>query len=142
MSDGTIGITGGNTKWFSYGSLKVQGTYELRVCAVLDEAVRLGEISSWDYTNDRVSYTRSNGKPSTYLLDFKVVELDGTVRYIEVKGWQREDDVNKWRAARETGLTLDVWFLKEIKYEEDRLGLKFDSKNYVTNHEPSARTVV
>lgn len=116
-------VAGGTAKWYRYKDLKVQGSYEVRVCRVLDEKLSRGLILSWEYTKDRIPYTWSDGSAHTYLLDFKVTELDGSVYYIESKGYVRDHDEEKWDAARDLGIDLRVWFLDDISAAESSLEL-------------------
>ncbi|MCK9273217.1 hypothetical protein M0P65_06770 [Candidatus Gracilibacteria bacterium] len=66
-------VGGGTTKWYQYKNIKVQGTYELRTCKILDYFKEQKLIKDWDYTNDRFVYTY-NEEQHTYLIDFKVYE--------------------------------------------------------------------
>lgn len=115
-------VYGGKTKWFevktSNGIVKVQGTYEVRTCKILDKWKDVGKIKNWEYTNDRVSYTGSDGDDKTYLLDFKIFLDDESFYYIEVKGWERENDKLKWGSVIENGYNLEIWFIDDIKKYE------------------------
>ena len=116
---GVIGVHGGTTKWHTYKGIRVQGSYELRVCSILDTWVEKGKISNWEYTRDRFKYIGVDRQWHSYNPDFKVIELHGEEYYIEVKGFLRDNDELKWEAARKT-VKLDVWFESEIIEEEDR----------------------
>jgi DNA-directed RNA polymerase subunit RPC12/RpoP len=113
-------VFGGRTKWYSYKNIRVQGTYELRTCFILDEMLKNGEIKRWEYTNDRIEYEDGNGESHLYLLDFKITDDSGTF-YIETKGYTKEKDIYKWKRADELGITVKKWFLKDIKEQEQRL---------------------
>ena len=81
-------VFGGTTKWYDYKNIRVQGTYELRACKILDHLKSIGDITAWEYTRDRITYTKECGQISTYLLDFKVWRGD-QASYIETKGYIR-----------------------------------------------------
>ena len=115
---GTRHPTGGTCQWMSYKDIRVQGTYEFRTCKILDAWMNLNLISSWEYTNDRISYVWPDGTEHTYLIDFKIIDVDQTIRYIETKGFIREHDPRKWDAARALGLNLEIWFLDDIERHE------------------------
>lgn len=119
--DGKL-VYGGKTKWMeietSIGLLKVQGSYEVRACKILDRLKKIGKIKEWEYTNDRVSYFNDENEEKTYLIDFKVYLDDGDFYYIEVKGWQTKNDELKWKSVEENGFNLEVWFEKDIKKYE------------------------
>lgn len=116
-------VYGGRTKWLKYKDIKVQGTYELRTCHILDKWKKCGKISDWEYTNDRVQYVGEDEKEHTYLLDFKIYEKDQTFWYLETKGYQTATDTLKWDAVRNKNLKLIVWFLEEIELNEKILGI-------------------
>jgi hypothetical protein len=118
FAEGSLKVTGGNTRWLDYRGIRVQGSYELRACHILDRWKDDGAILDWEYTNDRIPYVNANGKAATYLMDFKVWRLGGTFYYIETKGYERENDALKWQAARDAGLLVEVWFEENIAEKE------------------------
>ncbi len=113
-------VYGGTTKWFYYKNIKVQGTYELRTCFVLDKMLENKEILCWEYTKDRIVYIDEDNKEHMYLFDFKV----NNSYYIETKGYTTKKDLLKWKAAEEQNKVLIKWFNEDIIREEIRLGLK------------------
>lgn len=113
-------VAGGTTKWYNYKNIKVQGTYELRTCKILDFWKEHGKIYDWEYTNDRIEYFYK-GKKSTYLLDFKVFENENDFYYIETKGFIRDRDKAKWEAVRNNGNKLVIWFKEDIAKEEENM---------------------
>jgi len=118
-------VCGGRTKWHtvktSNGTIKVQGTYEVRACKILDEMKKLKNINNWEYTKDKISYVGIDNKEHTYLLDFKVYNNDGTYYYIETKGYKRNNDDFKWKAVRDTGDTLLIWYNEQLIENEKKL---------------------
>ncbi len=116
-------VAGGVTRWFQYKNIKVQGTYELRVCKILDKLKNNKTIKEWEYTNDRYSYVGLDNSIHSYILDFKVFKNDNSFYYIEVKGYERPSDQLKWNAVRQLGYILEVWFLKHISSYEKLLGI-------------------
>lgn len=117
-------VKGGKTKWFHYGTTCVQGTYELRMCRILDVWKDLCWIDTWEYTNDRISYTWADGTEHTYLLDFKVTTLLGNSVYFETKGFVREHDREKWQTAKKLGLDLRIWFCDDLLKAEESLNIQ------------------
>ena len=122
--DGKNHVAGGTTKWYDYGNIKVQGTYELRTCSILDKKKEKGIIYDWVYTNDRYDYVDIDGKKRTYLLDFKIYNTLNSFYYLETKGWVKDNDYLKWESVRKKGYRLDVWYLEDIKNEENVLNIK------------------
>ena len=111
-------VAGGTSKWIIYKDIKVQGTYELRTCKILDLWKEQGKIKDWEYTNDRIEYIGEDEKPHSYLIDFKIYG-NKNFEYIEVKGYKKPNDTLKWEAVRNAGHKLEIWFEKNItKYEK------------------------
>ena len=115
-------VAGGTTKWIevetSNGVIKVQGSYQQRMCKVLDRMKELEEIKDWQYTNDRISYVGIDNKEHSYLLDFKVYHTDQSIRYIETKGRVQQNDYCKWQSTRQKGYDLQICFQTDIKNYE------------------------
>lgn len=106
--------------WYDYKDIKVQGTYELRMCKILDNWLERGIIKHWEYTNDRIQYMGLDNKQHTYLIDFKIFKNNQTFAYIEVKGKVTDTDLLKWKALRNRGNQLLVVELKDLKIFEKR----------------------
>lgn len=118
-SEGRNRVGGGTTKWVevetSNGIIKVQGSYQQRMCKILDKMKEIGDIQDWQYTNDRISYVGIDNKEHSYLLDFKVYHNDQSIRYIQTKGRVQENDYCKWTATKQKGFNLQICFQKDIK---------------------------
>lgn len=108
----------GKTKWYNYNNIRVQGTYELRTCKILDKWKEQNKIKDWEYTNDRIKYVGIDGNIHNYLLDFKIFNHDDSWYYIEVKGYKTNIDDLKWNAAKNLGLDLKIWYHNDIKEHE------------------------
>ena len=111
-------VYGGTTKWYKYNDIKVQGTYELRACKLFDAMIDMKKIASWKYSPQRVKYVGVDGKEHNYIIDFRVNRNDGTFYFVETKGFKRENDDLKWKAVRDMGHQLEVWFNKDIEEKE------------------------
>lgn len=116
-------VYGGKTKWYDYinasgVNIRVQGSYELRVCSILDKWKSGNKILDWQYTKDRINYIDNDNKNHVYILDFKVVESNEKFYYIETKGYKTEKDELKWQAAREQNIDLRIWFYDDIVENE------------------------
>lgn len=110
--------SGGYTKWYYYKDIRVQGTYELRACKILDNWKDTKQIFDWEYTTDKLQYIGLDGKEHIYLLDFKVWDSENDFYYVETKGYVREIDPLKWKAVRKQGFNLEIWALAEIEAHE------------------------
>lgn len=126
-------VGGGKTKWYTYNDMRVQGTYELRTCLVLDAMVTAGDIYKWEYTNDKVPYIGFDEKSHTYLIDFKVYVSDSEFYYLETKGYEKSVDKLKWNAVTESGFNLVVWFREQIEINESKYAIdKNEYKKYAS----------
>ena len=120
-ANGDQSVGGGRCKWYTYKNIRVQGTYELRTCFILDVMKNNSEILDWEYTNDRYEYKDKDGHSHTYILDFKIWVDNDNFYYIETKGYEKDIDKLKWDAVRMLGYKLEVWFECDIKNHEGRL---------------------
>lgn len=118
-------VAGGTTKWHIYKDIKVQGTYELRTCRILDNWKDKGIIKNWEYTNDKIQYTAIDGKKHSYLLDFKIFTNENDFYYLETKGFERPNDKLKWNEVKNQGYKLVIWFDNDIKEQENNRGEVF-----------------
>jgi hypothetical protein len=80
------------------GKIKVDGSWELEFCRFADE-----KKLNWKRNKKRFPYTRPDGKTSTYQPDFYVEELNS---YIEVKGYETDLDIAKWKQFPEKLIIL------------------------------------
>lgn len=81
----------GRAKMYDFGGLRFKGTWELKVAMTLKSA-------GISYTNilDPIEYQWQN-RSHLYFPDFYLNEHD---LYLEVKGYERERDLAKWRAVK------------------------------------------
>jgi len=124
FAKGLLKVTGGTTKWMTYKDNRIQGTYEYRACVILDKLKDLKLIKDWEYTNRRVPYIGVDGKRHTYLLDFSATTNGGATIYIETKGFKRPNDDLKWKAVKDIGARLIIWFNGDLKRIEKKLRLQ------------------
>lgn len=115
-------VSGGTTKWVQVitdnGVIKVQGTYQQRMCNVLSKMKRLGLILSWQYTPDRFKYIAQDGNMHVYTPDFKIINSDGSIKYIETKGYSKIRDNYKWNALKQLDIQLEVCYNRNITQYE------------------------
>lgn len=110
-------------KWCLYKNIKVQSTYELRTCNILDKMLEKNLIYKWEYTKDKIEYVGIDNKLHYYLIDFKVYVNETNFYYLEVKGVKRKNDDNKWLATKSNGYDLKIWFLHDIEKLEYDLNI-------------------
>lgn len=122
------GFNTGYCKWHKYNGLKVQGTFELRMCYILDLLKQNDYILDWEYhcgnkdiKNDTFQWIDINGIYRTYFPDFKIITKQKSAIYAETKGWVKEQDYMKWEAVRKSGNKIIVLYEKNIKKIEHKL---------------------
>ena len=115
-------VIGGTTKWYQYKNIKVQGSYELRACYILDRMKDLKMIDEWEYTSDRIQYIGEDNKTHSYLLDFKIQKRNKTF-YVETKGYKTNRDELKWKAAKEQNIKILIWYEKQLSRLESVVSL-------------------
>ena len=109
---------GGKTKWFQYKNIKVQGSYELRICKILDTWKIQHLIYNWDYTHDQFQYLDENGDRRTYFPDFKIWYDEKDFYYVECKGFLTKRDFYKHQIVKEKGYVIQWWTLEDIQFYE------------------------
>jgi len=112
----------------------LDSSYELHACLILDAWKLKGIIEDWiKNTTEFVNYFDNSGKKHKYFPDFKVTNINQSIKWIETKGFQTIIDGIKWNAARDAGMDLDVWFDEDIeKYRKsvlDNLSEYTDNKD-------------
>lgn len=121
FENGSLSVTGGTTKWFDYKNIRVQGTYELRTCLILDLLKDKKLIKDWRKSNIRIKYIGIDSKTHNYLVDFEIVTKSGKILLLEVKGYKKDNDLLKWKAAKENGHKILIWMIKNIELIENKL---------------------
>ena len=131
-ANGIQKVGGGKTKWYTYKNIRVQGTYELRCCIILDKMKSMNCIYNWEYTKDRIPYIGIDGKSHSYLLDFKVYNSQTEFYYIEVKGFVKEVDFLKWKAVDDNGFSMEIWYKNNLESYESKYSIPIDEYRQYT----------
>ena len=98
----------GRTKLVEYNGTKLNGGWELLVAKWLD-----GQGIEWTNKIAPIEY-EWKGNTHLYFPDFYLPKYD---RYIEVKGYERERDVAKWKSIPNL-IILKVSSINRIKNEQ------------------------
>ena len=129
FEEGKLKLTGGKTQWFDYKDIRVQGSFELRTCKILDKLKDENKIIDWVYAPDRFEYIGEDLKKHTYRPDFKIFVVNKT-KYLEVKGhiYDLVEVLLKLQTVRNKGFEIDVWFLQDIERNEATLAQSVEQR--------------
>jgi uncharacterized protein YjcR len=95
------------------GSVQLDGGWEKDVARLLDLRFERKEIQGWKNESQKIVYV-FRGKRRTYVPDFEVELLDGTVELWEVKGKKWPGTRAKARAATERGFVYRLILEKDM----------------------------
>lgn len=120
------------TKAISYGkqckykNIILRSTYELRTCNILDKLKEKGTIYNWAYEVMKIPYLDGDNKKHKYNVDFTVYDSNNNCYYIEVKGRMTDWDKFKIDCALKQNYNIKIWFLDDIKNQEQKLNISTD----------------
>jgi len=102
----------GRAKIYEYNGIKLKGTWEVKIATLLDKY-------KIKWTNDikPIPYFW-NEKWHLYFPDFYLIDYD---KYIEVKGYQRERDLAKWKVVDKPLIVLKQNDFKILKKDESKI---------------------
>lgn len=103
----------------------VRSSWEANYARFLNYLLSQGSIIKWEYEPERFEFPDIKRGTRSYLPDFKITNLDGTIEYHEVKGYwtsKGRTAVRRFR-ARYPSLKLIVIEGKEYKELEKRVRL-------------------
>lgn len=79
-----------------YGGINFRSKKEAAYAQELDWRKKAGEVLKWEY-EPKLSLEVNGCWIATYYIDFKVWLSDGSIEYVEVKGFETKDWALKWR---------------------------------------------
>ena len=103
----------GRVKHYNYNGFKIDGQWELEVAKFLDD-----NHIRWIKPDKGFEY-EWNGNIHLYYPDFYLPDYD---RYIEVKGYQRDRDLYKWKSVPDL-IVIKSMEIKAIRNNTFKLGL-------------------
>lgn len=84
---------GGQRKYF-------RSRWEANYARYLQWLVENGKIKSWEHEPDTFWFEKIKRGVRSYLPDFKVTEINGSVSYHEVKGWMDDRSATKLKRMK------------------------------------------
>jgi hypothetical protein len=104
-----------NSRKQEYNGRTYHSMKEANYAAELDLLKRAGEIKDW-IPQFRIEFIWNGYHIGDYLVDFKVIMLDGTIEFREVKGYETDMWRWKWRMC-------EAMFAKDIQKGKVKLVL-------------------
>jgi hypothetical protein len=102
----------GRAKIYEYKGMKLKGTWELKIASILDKY----DIK-WTNNIKPIPYYWNDGW-HLYFPDFYLIEYD---KYVEVKGYQRERDVIKWKSSDKPLVILKIKEVKALELNDSKI---------------------
>ena len=102
----------GRVKLYEYNGVKLKGTWELTVAKLLDKY-----NIKWSNEIKPIPYFWKDNW-HLYFPDFYLIDYD---KYIEVKGYQRERDIEKWKSVDKPLIILKNNDFKILKKDDSKI---------------------
>lgn len=90
--------------------------WEANFARYLNLLVGMKEIQKWEYEPDTFWFEKIRRGVRSYLPDFKVWRNDGTVYYIEVKGWMDKKSATKLKRMKKYHPSVEIELVDEKRY--------------------------
>ncbi len=103
-------VTIGGKKFFA------RSAWESNIGAYLQYLRDRNEIADWAHEPDEFWFEGVKRGTRSYLPDFKVFRIDGTIYYIEVKGWMDTVSKTKLRRMKKYHPNVEVQLIDSKKY--------------------------
>ena len=84
-----------NNKSTNYNGNHYDSKFECKYAQDLDYRIDIGEVESWE-RQVKIPLSVNEKHIANYYIDFKVVLSDGTIQYVEVKGYETPLWKMKW----------------------------------------------
>lgn len=104
----------GRTRIIEYSGFKLKGSWELLVAKWLDH-----NKIKWTNKIEGINYVWPDGSIHKYYPDFYLIDLDF---YIEVKGYERDIDKEKWKSVK------NLIVLKHKEIAQIKIGTYFNAQ--------------
>ena len=76
------------------------------------------EIDRWEYESERFEFKGIKRGSQSYLIDFKVYENNGTVKYYEIKGWMDQKSKTKLKRMAKYYPDIKIIIIEKKQYME------------------------
>lgn len=93
-----------------------KSSWEVEVAKRLHELCLDGFILDWSYESRHFNFDDMKRGTRSYCPDFEVKRLDGSVFYIEVKGWKMERSMKRIRMFQERYPDVELYIIDEKEY--------------------------
>jgi hypothetical protein len=112
------------------GGLYVRSSWEANYARYLNWLVIQGSIKSWQYEPDEFIFEEIKRGCRSYLPDFKIFNLDGTIEYHEVKGWMDQKSATKLKRMAKYYPDIKIIVIDSDAYKILRRDIKIFIPNW------------
>lgn len=83
---------------------------------MLNVWVGLGVIAQWEFEPETFWFEKIRRGVRSYTPDFRVTMRDGTIQFVEVKGWMDKKSATKLKRMRKYHPTVDILLVDKNEY--------------------------
>ena len=125
------GRTGGRMgKREDLGGLYVRSSWEANYTRYLNWLVEQEQILKWQYEADEFIFKPIKRGCRSYLPDFKIYNLDGTIEYHEVKGWMDAKSKTKLKRMEKYYPNIKLILIDKDAYYAIRRDIRYMIPNW------------
>ncbi len=112
-------VTIGTTTFFA------RSTYEANIAAYYQFLQDGGSIAKWEHEPDTFWFEKIRRGVRSYLPDFKITRNDGTIYYVEVKGYMDPKSATKLKRMKKYHPKVELELIDVERYKEIKKSAKF-----------------
>ncbi len=118
--------------WYVVGDKRYyfRSNWERRYALYLEILKRHGEISDWQYEPDTFWFDKIKRGVRSYKPDFKVTHKNGSIEYIEVKGYMDSKSATKIKRMRIYHPTVVIRLVQREWFSQNAKALKALCKDW------------
>ena len=100
----------------SKGTMYFRSKWEANYALVLDMLVKHNQIKSWEYEKKTFVFDKVEFGTRRYMPDFEVTRNDGTIYYVEVKGYMDGRSKTKLRRMKKYYPEVELILVEKDEY--------------------------
>lgn len=100
------------------GKIFFRSSWEANYARYLNLMVETKQILSWEFEKDTFIFPNQTKGPVSYLPDFKVILLDGSIEYREIKGWMDAKSKSKLKKFKKYYPEVSLVLIDSTQYKK------------------------